>query len=145
VEATREVALSLGRESDDSNVQGWAHEMKAWFALTQGDPRGVIVALEKGRSLLESLPHPANLEHHFVVDPAKFDFYVMDCHRHLGNDSLAEVYAHQVMLTGARNPMRASEAHLTLGIVAARSGDLEQAVAWGGKALEPGRKSIPTS
>jgi len=179
-EATREVALSLGRESDDSNVQAWAQEMKAWFALTQGDHRGVIVAaeageavapnhsvavqlaaqrakawarlgdrrqveiaLDKGRNLLESLPHPTNLEHHFVVDPAKFDFYSMDCHRLLGNDNLAEVYARQVMLTGDRNPMRASEAHITLGIVAARNGDLEQAVAWGGKALEPGRRSLP--
>jgi hypothetical protein len=27
------------------------------------------VALDKGRRLLESLPYPENLDHHFVVDP----------------------------------------------------------------------------
>jgi hypothetical protein len=34
--------------------------------------------------LLESLPYPENLDHHFVVDPGKFDFYAMDCYRLVG-------------------------------------------------------------
>jgi hypothetical protein len=37
--------------------------------------------------LLESLPYPENVDHHFVVDPAGFDFYAMDCDRPLGECS----------------------------------------------------------
>ena len=29
------------------------------------------------------MPYPQNLDHHFVVDPTKFDFYAVDCYRHL--------------------------------------------------------------
>ena len=36
-ETTRQFALDLGTELDDLDVIGWAHEMAAWFALTQGD------------------------------------------------------------------------------------------------------------
>ncbi|MEV8204371.1 hypothetical protein [Streptomyces sp. NPDC079189] len=35
------------------------------------------------------MPYPENLDHHFVVDPAKFDFYAMDCYRLLGEDRFA--------------------------------------------------------
>jgi hypothetical protein len=58
--------------------------MAAWFALTQGDYRGVIVASEAGAKVAD---------HHFVVDPSKFDFYVMDCYRILREDKLAQTYA----------------------------------------------------
>jgi hypothetical protein len=44
----------------------------------------------------------------------------------------------------ARKPMRVAEAKVTLGVVAARSGDLEQAVAMGGQALDGDRKSLPS-
>jgi hypothetical protein len=108
----------LGVEVGDGAIQGWAHEMRAWFALTQGDYRGVVaaaevgqqvagnagvsvqlaaqaakawarmgdrhqteVALDRGRDMLEQLPYPDNIGNHFVVDPAKFDFYAMDCYR----------------------------------------------------------------
>jgi hypothetical protein len=110
-EATRRVALSLGQDAGNGEVMAWAHEMRAWFALTRGDYRGVIaaaeagheiapdtraavqlhaqkakawarigdrrqveVALDRGRALLERLPYPENLDHHFAVDPAKWDF-----------------------------------------------------------------------
>ncbi len=103
-ESTRQAALSLATESDHAEVAGWAHEMRAWFALTTGDYRGVIaaaqagaeraphhsvavqlaaqeakawarlgdrrqveVALDRGRRLLEGMPHPENLDNHFVV------------------------------------------------------------------------------
>ncbi|WP_328439401.1 XRE family transcriptional regulator [Streptomyces sp. NBC_00444] len=126
-ESTRQAALSLATEADHAEVAGWAHEMRAWFALTTGDYRGVIaaaragaetaahhgvavqlaaqeakawarlgdrrqveVALDKGRRMLEGMPHPENLDNHFVVDPAKFDFYAMDCYRLVGEDTLAE-------------------------------------------------------
>jgi hypothetical protein len=52
-------------------VQLFAQEAKAWALI--GDHRQTEVALDKGRRLLESLPYPENLEHHFVVDPAKFE------------------------------------------------------------------------
>src|SRR5690349_11808077 len=42
------------------------------------------------RQLLAGLPYPENLDHHFVVDPAKLDLYALDCYRILGEDSLAE-------------------------------------------------------
>jgi tetratricopeptide (TPR) repeat protein len=47
-EATRQAALMLGQEAGELSVQGWAHEMRAWFALTRGDYRGVIAAAEAG-------------------------------------------------------------------------------------------------
>jgi hypothetical protein len=53
-------------------VQLFAQEAKAWARL--GDRRQTEVALDKGRRLLESLPYPENLDHHFVVDPTTFDF-----------------------------------------------------------------------
>ena len=49
-ESTRRAALSLGEESGDGEVIGWAHEMRAWFALTMGDYRGVIRAAEAGEA-----------------------------------------------------------------------------------------------
>jgi hypothetical protein len=50
-----------------------AQEAKAWARI--GDWRQTEVALDRGRRLLDSLPYPENLAHHFVVDPTKFDFY----------------------------------------------------------------------
>ena len=107
-------------------------------------------ALDKGRSLLESLPYPEDTDHHFVVDPAKFDFYAMDCYRIAGEDRLAEMYAREVIRSSTdpdgteRKPMRNAEARITLGVVAARSGDLDQAVSYGRRALNGDRKSLPS-
>lgn len=47
-EATRKMALSLGEETGHAGIMGWAHEMRAWFALTDGDYRGVIAASRAG-------------------------------------------------------------------------------------------------
>ncbi|MFD9860833.1 XRE family transcriptional regulator [Streptomyces alboflavus] len=186
-ESTRRAALSLATEADHGEVAGWAHEMRAWFALTTGDYRGVIaasqagaevaadhgvavqlaaqeakawarlgdrrqveVALDKGRRLLEGMPHPENLDNHFVVDPAKFDYYSMDCYRLVGEDKLARTLAEEVLRTGTdfdgteRAPMRNSEARVTLGVTAAREGDLEQALIMGERALEGDRQSVPS-
>jgi tetratricopeptide (TPR) repeat protein len=186
-EGTRKAALTLGEEAGHTDISGWAYEMRAWYALTQGDYRGVIAAaeagetaaasssaavqlaaqrakawarlgdrrqvetaLDKGRSMLESLPYPENTDHHFVVDPAKFDFYAMDCYRIAGEDRLAEMYAREVIRSSTdpdgteRKPMRIAEARITLGVVAARSGDLERAVSHGRRALEGDRKSLPS-
>src|SRR4051812_25555257 len=186
-EATRRGALSLGDEAGHGDVMGWAHEMRAWYALTQGNYRGAIqaanagaevapshgvavqllaqrakawarigdrrqveVALDAGRRILESLPYPENLDNHFVVDPAKFDFYAMDCYRIAGEDQLAEIAAQEVITSSTdfdgtlRKPMRVAEAEITLGVLAARSGDLDQAVDYGRRALAGERKSLPS-
>jgi hypothetical protein len=186
-ESTRQAALSLATESDHAEVAGWAHEMRAWFALTTGDYRGVVAAaqagaeraphhsvavqlaaqeakawarlgdrrqvevtLDRGRRLLEGMPHPENLDHHFVVDPAKFDFYAMDCYRLVGEDKLARTLAEEVLRVGTdfdgteRSPMRNAEARVTLGVAAAREGDLEQALIHGERALQGDRKSVPS-
>ena len=186
-ESTRRAVLSLANESENSEVAGWAHEMRAWFALTTGDYHGILaasqagtetapshgvavqlaaheakgwarlgdrrkteVALDRGRKLLEGMPYPENLDHHFVVDPAKFDFYAMDCYRLLGEDALAETLANEVIRVGTdfdgaeKSPMRMAEARVTLGVVAARRGDVEQAVDYGEWALKAPRQSLPS-
>ncbi len=186
-DATRRAALSIATEADNAEVAGWAHEMRAWFALTTGDYRGVIsaaqagtelagnhgvavqlagqeakawarlgdrrqveVSLDRGRRLLEGMPHPENLDNHFVVDPAKFDFYSMDCYRLVGEDKLARNLAEEVLRAGTdfdgteRSPMRNAEARVTLGVTAAREGDLEQALIMGERALQGDRRSVPS-
>ena len=129
-------------------VQLFAQEAKAWARI--GDNRQTEVALDKGRRLLESLPYPENLEHHFVVDPTKFDFYAMDCYRTLAQDKMAETLATEVIQASTdfdgreRAPMRLAEARITLSVIRAREGDLEGAVDQGQRALNGDRKSMPS-
>lgn len=129
-------------------VQLLALEAKAWARI--GDRRQMEVALDRGRTLLDSLPYPENLDHHFVVDPTKFDFYAMDCYLNIGVDALATNYADHVIQAGTdpdgteRSPMRIAEARLTLGIIAARQGDAAQAASFGQRALTGDRQSLPS-
>jgi tetratricopeptide (TPR) repeat protein len=193
-EATRQAAWSLGEESGHHEIMAWSQEMRAWFALTRGDYRGVLsaaetghavapagpaavqlhaqkakawarigdrrqveVALDEGRALLERMPHPENPENHFSVDPTKWDYYSMDCYRILGGsdtasteNKLAESYAHDVIRLGTDatgtelSPMRNAEARITLGVIAARQGDLERALDYGQRALAGQRLSVPS-
>lgn len=186
-EGTRQAALRLGTQVESSGIVGWAHEMRAWFALTSGDYRGVVAAaetgeiaaqnhsvavqliaqqakayarmgrrqdmhaaLERGRVALESMPYPENIDNHFVVDPSKFDFYAMDCYRHVGEDRLALELADEVVRASAgfnnqaRWPMRIAEARVTQGVIAARDGDLDRAVALGRQAINGDRQSLPS-
>jgi tetratricopeptide (TPR) repeat protein len=145
------IASEAGREAAGGrsvSVQLAAQKAKAWARI--GDRRQVEVALDQGRNLLESLPYPDNLDHHFVVDPSKFDFYVMDCYRIIGENKLAETCAYEVINNGTsydgreRSPMRNAEARVTLGVIAARGGELEKAVRFGEQALQGDRKSIPS-
>jgi transcriptional regulator with XRE-family HTH domain len=129
-------------------VQLAGQEAKAWARM--GDRRQVELALERGRVLLESLPYPSNLDNHFTVDPDKFDFYAMDCHRRVGEDATATMYAREVLRKSAapdgslRSPMRAAEAHTTLAVASARVGDLDGAIEAGTTAIEIPRQSIPS-
>ncbi|WP_211335836.1 XRE family transcriptional regulator [Nocardia pseudobrasiliensis] len=129
-------------------VQLAAQQAKAWARI--GDRQAMENALRRGRTILERLDHPANLDNHFVVDPQKFDFYAMDCCRVAGDDRLAESYARQVIRTSTgpdgsiRKPMRVSEAQLTLAVVAVRDRDLELAVDEGMRAFAGKRRSLPS-
>ncbi|MBV9092362.1 MAG: XRE family transcriptional regulator [Streptosporangiaceae bacterium] len=129
-------------------VQLLAQEAKAWARI--GDRRQTEVALDNGRRLLEAMPYPDNLDHHFVVDPTKFDFYAMDCYRHLAEDKMASTLATEVIHASTdfdgteRAPMRLAEARITLGVAAARQGDLEGAIHYGQQALNGKRKSMPS-
>ncbi len=129
-------------------VQLAGQEAKAWARI--GDRRQTEVALDRGRRLLDAMPYPENLDHHFVVDPTKFDFYAMDCYRMLADDKMAENLANEVVQASTdfdgkeRAPMRLAEARITLGVVAARQGDLDEAVRQGEHALNGQRKSLPS-
>jgi hypothetical protein len=115
-----------------------------------GERRMVETTLEQGRLLLDALPYPEHPEHHFVVDPDKFDFYAMDCYRHVGESTLAEMHAQEIIRKGTapdgteRAPMRIAEAHATLGVMAARRGDLDGALSSGNAAIHGPRRSLPT-
>jgi transcriptional regulator with XRE-family HTH domain len=128
-------------------VQLAGQEAKAFARL--GDLAGVRDALSRGRALLNSMPAPERPDHHFVVDPDKWDFYAMDAYRLAQDDELAAHHARTVLTLGAgpdgeKAPMRMAEARLTLAAVAARAGDLEQAASTGMEALSGGRKSLPS-
>ncbi|MGH4026461.1 MAG: XRE family transcriptional regulator [Pseudonocardiaceae bacterium] len=130
------------------SVQLIAQEAKAWARM--GNQRNVVHALEKGRVLLDSQPYPERPDNHFVVDPDKFDFYAMDCYRLIGDDKLAEMHAQETIRKTTTpdgseiSPMRRAEAEITLGVIAARRGALEEALRYGYKALDIGRRSRPS-
>ncbi|MCA1194440.1 tetratricopeptide repeat protein [Saccharopolyspora sp. 6V] len=129
-------------------VQLIAQEAKAWARM--GRTEEMRNALERGRLVLDGMPYPENIENHFVVDPSKYDFYVMDCYRHVGENRMARELSEEVIRASKdfngfeRWPMRIAEAQVTLGVVAAREGDLEEAVTHGRRALSGDRKSLPS-
>jgi transcriptional regulator with XRE-family HTH domain len=129
-------------------VQLIAQAAKARARL--GDVQAVRAELERGRHLLDQFARPSRPDHHFVVDPDKWDFYAMDAYRLVGDDELAAHHAQEVLTLGTapdgteRAPMRMAEARLTLGVVAARSRELENAVTLGMSAFRTERRSLPT-
>jgi tetratricopeptide (TPR) repeat protein len=149
-----ETGLSVAPRTNAA-VQLHAQKAKAWARL--GDRRQVETALDRGRAVLEQLPYPENLHNHFVVDPAKQDSYAMDCYRILGStdsagtdNKLAAAYATEILRTGIDSagfelsPMRNAEARITLAVIAARQGDLEQALDYGRQAISGQRLSAPS-
>ena len=127
------------------SVQLLAQEAKAWARMA--NHRNVNRALEKGRVLLDSLPYPERPDNHFVVEP---DFYAMDCYRLIGDDNLAEMLAREIIKNSTAfdgtniSPMRKAEAELTLGVIAARNGAVEEALAYGRNAVNIDRRSQPS-
>jgi transcriptional regulator with XRE-family HTH domain len=113
-----------------------------------GNPSDVRRALDHGARLLSEHDHPTHPENHFVIDPAKWDFYAMDCYRILGDNTRAAENAHEVLRLSQRpdgtdrSPMRATEARLTLAIVSLRTGDIDHATDWARQAFSTDRKSI---
>lgn len=146
VEYARAGATAERRQS--VAVQLAAQEAKGWARL--GDLREMEAALDRGRTLLEGMPRPAHPEHHFVIDPDKYDFYAMDCYRLSGQDGKARLHAAEVIRLGTRpdgtetSPMRVAEARLTLGVVAVNDGELDEAVDQGTRAFIAARKSLPS-
>lgn len=142
-QAGQEAAQSAGVA-----VQLVAHEARALARMS--DVKGVHEALERGHALLSRMPRPSNPRNHFVVDPDKFDFYAMDAYRVVGANDRAAAHAAEVLRTGRGPdgedlaPMRMAEARITLAAVAARAGDLEEAVERGRDALGADRKCLPS-
>ena len=139
-DAVRDAARAASAHGSAA-VQLAAQEAKA--LARRNDLNGVREALDRGRTLLDRLPAAERPDHHFVIDPAKWDFYAMDAYRLAGDDDLAAAHARTVLRQGA-DPMRTTEARLTLAAVAARQGDLEQAVTIGVAALATERRSLPS-
>ncbi|NNJ08157.1 tetratricopeptide repeat protein [Streptomyces sp. PKU-MA01144] len=144
-------AVEAGHVADQTHsvgVQLYAHKARA--AARMGDARLVRDSLDAGRARLDRLPRPDYPEHHFIIDPDKWDFYEMDAYRLLGDDERAAAHARSVIRisTGPDgteiSPMRAAEARLTLGVAAARTGEVEEAISMGTRALEADRKSLPS-
>lgn len=144
-------AVDAGHVADQTHsvgVQLYAHKARA--AARKGDTRLVRDSLDAGRARLDRLPRPDHPEHHFIIDPDKWDFYEMDAYRLLGDDERAANHARSVIRisTGPDgteiSPMRAAEARLTLGVAAARTGDIEEAIGMGTVALQAERKSLPS-
>ncbi|MEV8353880.1 tetratricopeptide repeat protein [Streptomyces niveus] len=144
-------AVEAGHVADQTHsvgVQLYAHKARA--AARMGDARLVRDSLDAGRARLDRLARPDHPEHHFIIDPDKWDFYEMDAYRLLGDDERAAVHARSVIRisTGPDgteiSPMRAAEARLTLGVGAARNGEIEEAVGMGTAALAADRKSLPS-
>lgn len=129
-------------------VQLAAQEAKALARM--GDAKTTREVLAEGRRALDRLPRPSHPEHHFVIDPEKWDFYAMDCARVVGDNDLATEHATEVLRAGRmpdgsdRWPMRNAEARITLAVVAARSGELDQAITEATAALDGERRSVPS-
>lgn len=130
--------------SSSVHVQLIAQEAKAKARLHEP---GLEDLLESGRAMLEQLPYPDRPDNHFKVDPAKWDYYSMDVHRIGGDNDGARAHAQTVIRDNIApdgtelSPMRIAECRLTLGFVAGREGDLEQAVGLGLDGLSEGRQS----
>ncbi|MER6825663.1 hypothetical protein ABT352_06720 [Streptosporangium sp. NPDC000563] len=113
-----------------------------------GDRREADKALTRGADALAKLPLPGNPDHHFVFDHAKWVFYAATAYTWLGDNDRAEEHALETIQMHTRPdgtsnaPMRVADAHIDLGIVHARRGNLDAAVGQGMAAFDIERKSL---
>lgn len=113
-----------------------------------GDRREADRALTRGAEVLGRLPMPDNPDHHFVFDHAKWVFYAATCYTWLADDDRAEEHARETIQMHTRPdgtsnaPMRVADAHIDLGIIHARRGDLDAAVDNGMAAFDIDRRSL---
>ncbi|SEN72690.1 helix-turn-helix domain-containing protein [Nonomuraea pusilla] len=113
-----------------------------------GDRREADRALTRGAEALSRLPIPDNPDHHFVFDHGKWVFYAATCYTWLADDDRAEEHARETIQMHTRPdgtsnaPMRVADAHIDLGIVHARRGDLDAAVDNGMAAFDIDRRSL---
>ncbi|MFB4267250.1 XRE family transcriptional regulator [Nonomuraea sp. GTA35] len=113
-----------------------------------GDRREADRALTRGAEVLGSLPMPEHPDHHFVFDHAKWIFYAATCYTWLADDDRAEEHARETIQMHTRPdgtsnaPMRVADAHIDLGIIHARRGDLDAAVDEGLAAFDIDRRSL---
>lgn len=113
-----------------------------------GDRRQADRALTRGAEVLGRLPIPEHPDHHFVFDHAKWIFYAATCYTWLADDERAEEHARETIQMhtrpdGSSNaPMRVADAHIDLGIVHARRGDLDAAIEHGMAAFDFERRSL---
>ncbi|MEU7880644.1 hypothetical protein [Microbispora bryophytorum] len=113
-----------------------------------GDRREADKALSRGADILAKLPIPENPDHHFVFDHAKWVFYAATAYTWLEDNDRAEEHALETIQMHTRPdgtsnaPMRVADAHIDLGIVHARRGDLDSAVEQGMAAFDIERKSL---
>ncbi|GAA2996125.1 hypothetical protein [Streptosporangium longisporum] len=113
-----------------------------------GDRREADKALTRGADALAKLPLPGNPDHHFVFDHAKWVFYAATAYTWLEDNDRAEEHALETIQMHTRPdgtsnaPMRVADAHIDLGIVHARRGNLDAAVEEGIAAFDIERKSL---
>ncbi|MGB8202812.1 MAG: helix-turn-helix transcriptional regulator, partial [Pseudonocardiaceae bacterium] len=67
-----------------------------------GNRSEVRHAMDQGFRLLDGHEHPTQPENHFVIDPAKWDFYAMDCYRIGGDNTRAAEHAYEVLRLSGR-------------------------------------------
>ena len=109
--------------------------------------RQALDALATARTTLRRLAGTGDPQNHFVFDASKFEFYVGTVLAWLGTDDQAAVsHARWVIAEcqqdgAVRWPMRLAISQLDLALIAARRGDLDEAVALGHAALLPARRS----
>ncbi|GAA3134473.1 hypothetical protein [Streptosporangium carneum] len=113
-----------------------------------GNRRDADKALTRGADILAKLPLPTNPDHHFVFDHAKWVFYAATAYTWLEDNDRAEEHALETIQMHTRPdgtsnaPMRVADAHIDLGIIHARRGDLDAAVEQGMAAFDIDRRSL---
>ncbi len=134
--------------SRDGSAAAWLalHEAKA--AARLGRRPVAESALDRARQTAARLRHDA--DHCFVIDQLRVTAEAATVLLWLGDDEAAEDHAWQALAGSlgqdaqARHPGRVAEVRVTLGVIAVRRGDPEQAVYHGMTALAAERVCAPT-